>query len=206
MGNTRPGMNTENSSSSSADQKSTRSLLFWGCVVAVPLMIVGGSIVAIEKWNEGTALKKGKLAALVVPYEEVQVDFAGAKVLTEVTRGKSASRFWTALETKNWLLINGKHAGWLCAPLLQTFGERNPSPAFAIRPETMEMLASAFDSRVSTQRVFIPRFTEKPSDGLLRKCPGFTFDEVSKTLKVGSRTVALLAGVPNPALAAAPQE
>lgn len=149
-----------------------------------------------ENVNEATkAIVWGKFESLVVAPQQIPVDMSSAKVIGGVTstggRVSTHYRFWTGLQSEDWLFLNGERTNMVCSSILSAFARHNGAAHNQMAPETLDMVVSALDGRTVAIDAYVPKFTEAPNTDGLSLCPGFRYDEVSRTLKVGSRTVAI---------------
>lgn len=152
----------------------------------------------------GSSLKRGqeaeriirevKLEQRVPSLAVIPVDMLDAMVIPAAVhfraKARQATGDWTALESKNWLLLNGSNVEGLChalQPYVSGLGRLVAGTSL----DALNLYMSAVKGRTVNVGVYIPRYTGKPLD--LNACMGYSFDEQTGTLKVGTRTVALLA-------------
>lgn len=175
----------------------------WGLgLLAVTFVGLAAWGEAAKETNRARAAQQQGLQEAAVSKPElstVQADFTGARALgsVESTSGRNPQlyRLWTALETKDYMFLNGQYGAATCARALDYYASKLPAVNFS--PAAMDVALSALEGKKAVVGAYIPRFSHEPD---LRNCLGYHYDAEQKVLKVGARTVAFI-GPDQPGLA-----
>lgn len=161
------------------------------------VLVVGGLAAggeAARNSNERRdAVQQGLLAESTATQQTTaEVDFTGARALGAIssTAGKNPQlyRLWTALETRNWMLLNGQAGASTCPAALNYYVRQ--LPRMELSPAALDIALSALDGKTAVVGMYVPRFTHEPD---LKGCLGYRYDVENQVLKVGKRTVTFLA-------------
>jgi hypothetical protein len=108
-----------------------------------------------------------------------------------LTSGKFPGRvrYWTMLETTNWVFLNPRFGGDTC-PVLNQFVRKDEGGSLPTE-EQLALVAVAFRDKSVDLQGYVPRFTQRPKS--LDRCLGYGFDAERGVLTLGGKPVALLA-------------
>lgn len=171
-------------------------------------------LAALGIWGEAARLSNEQrhvaqdvhLKEQVVEATAIQVDMTDAKLLGGVgmTTGKYPTpyRFWTGIEAKGWMLLNGDTGAATCREALEYFAKAN-KPYAEFNASALDLLLSSLNGKTVTIAAFVPTYTQAPAG--LENCLGYSFDAETGRLKVGSRFVAIMSGY-QPGFMALPSE
>ena len=111
--------------------------------------------------------------------------------LTYLTSGKfpNSVRYWTVLETKNWVFLNPRFGHETC-PVLGLFMRKDEGGSLPTEQQ-LALVAMAFRGKAVDVQGYVPRFTQRPKG--LEDCLGYGYDAKQGVLTLGGKPVALLA-------------
>lgn len=161
-------------------------------LLSVPLMFWGQS--ARKENQERRAVQEQQLQALHVPAEPLKTRILEAPAYKGeyVSGGKVSTtyRYWSFVETSDWVLLNGRYGDNTCPHVLSDFVAVNvPQPVMG--PEEMDVLTMAFRGKEVELYAHVPRFKQAPAK--LENCWGFGFDTERGLLTIAGKPVAVMA-------------
>lgn len=161
-------------------------------LVCIPLIFWGKSA---QKDNQANrAVQETHLQSLKVPAEQLRTTLLDAPAYKGeyVSGGRVSStyRYWSFIETKDWVLVNGKRGSNVCPHVLTDFVEVNV-PQEVMGPEQMDVLTAAYRGKELDLMAHVPRFKEVPNG--LAKCWGIGFDSERGLLTLGGKPLAVMA-------------
>jgi len=163
-----------------------------GAAVLTPLILFGEH--AKQENRERRATQHQQMVALAAPAEMLHTRLGDAPAYKGeyVSGGKVSTtyRYWTFLETQDWVLLNGRYGSKTCPQLLDDFVSANV-PYEVMTPERMDVLTVALRGKDVSIWAHVPRFKSRPP--ALDKCWGFGFDEERGMLTLGGKPVGVMA-------------
>lgn len=148
---------------------------------------------AEESNSEHDAVFKHHLVSLRAPAEPLTTLLSeGGPVRTRYrTTGKAPATIeqWPALETHDWVLLNGVTGAASC-PVLTQFANIN-APKVALTAEQLDIVAIAGRTKPVTLWAHVPRFTQRPAG--LSACLGYEYDSARGLVTIGGKPVAIMA-------------
>lgn len=161
-------------------------------LISVPLMLWGHS--ARQENQERRAVQEQHLLSLRVPAEPLKTRILEAPAYKGeyVSGGKVSTtyRYWSFVETSEWVLLNGAYGDNTCPHVLSDFVTVNvPQPVMG--PEEMDVLTMAFRGKEVELYAHVPRFKQAPAK--LEQCWGFGFDAARGLLTIAGKPVAVTA-------------
>jgi hypothetical protein len=180
----------ENNKDTSAKNKNIKTgILVWGLLITISYLIFGiraqrAEFMGTSHWSN-PAWNTSTLEFDVLP--EIAPNISSSSIT--VKHGAHVHSDWSFIEDHQWFLVNPYEASDLCMPLFKTIVFDMPSKKMISLDQINVWLSSAKGSKSSIQ-AFIPTFNAEPKQ--LAECPGFSYDTMTKTLRVGKKQVALL--------------